>query len=348
MIRPMLGPVAPVVPRGSAVIELPRRRRGSPGRTTLVLLAGLLLALASGCKEQKTAPVATGPVLDSNTVAIVGRQVIGADQFRREVQRRGSSLTKEQKEAMLESLIRTETVYEKAVAAGLDRDPEMQARIRRIIATTYEEKQRAKLKPATAGSAEVEAYYKANTAEFMQPESIRVAGIFVRLSRKAEPAKKDEARARVEKILADAKQDPAKPTTFGDLARQHSEDQATRYQGGDNGPMSLGAVQQRWGREIATNILTLRQPGEFSGVVEAPDGLWIFKLMERQSAAPKPLAQVRELIAYRLTKTDEMRIEREFAEQMKSGLRIEINRPLVDSIVPPAASTEPPPALPGN
>ena len=308
----------------------------------------LAVVVVSGCRERPV-PVTLTPTFGSNVVAVVGDNVITTEVFAREVARRGASLTKEQKEALLESLIKTEAVYQQALKAGFDKDPEMAARIRRFLATAYEEKQRGTFKPTNPTPAELEEYLRLHTKEFTVPEQIRVAGIFMKVSRKAVPEKKEEARKKAEEILAVAKQEAAKQPSFGDLARQFSEDQATRYQGGDSGPMTPTQVEQRWDKEVSAAVLGLKQPGDFSPVVEATDGLWIFKLIEHRPAAVKPLAEVREVVAYRVGREKEAQAEKEFSLKMKSGLRVEINRPLVDSINPPAAATETtPPSLPGR
>ncbi len=160
-----------------------------------------------------------------------------------------------------------------------------------------------------------------------------------------------QRRARDAAGRAEAIQQSSVQPSFGDLARQHSEDAATRYHGGDGGWMTRGQKSHAWPQEVMTAVFALKAPGEISPVIPAPEGLYLVKLMERTEAAAAPLEQVRERIAWRLHQDRVQRGQKEFYERQKAGLRVTVHRDLLETIKlpsPPAATTPeaPPPALP--
>ena len=104
-----------------------------PARKPALLpcLATLALVL-SGCKPNL-------PSLPNDVVAKVGNRIITAQELTEEVKKRGISARNEDDVArnrreLLSSLIDDEAVVQRALDAGLDRDPEIQRRIRRLLA----------------------------------------------------------------------------------------------------------------------------------------------------------------------------------------------------------------------
>src|SRR5206468_849605 len=103
----------------------------------------------------------------------------------------------------------------------------------------------------------------------------------------------------------------------------NSEDRTSRYQGGDMGWVTRPEAESRWGTEIASMLFGLKGAGELSGVITGPDAVYIFKVMEKQAARTKPLAEVKELVAYRVTKQKEAAEQKALEEKIRSGLKIE-------------------------
>jgi hypothetical protein len=71
--------------------------------------------------------------------------------------------------------------------------------------------------------------------------------------------------------------------------------------------------------------------------------------MEKKVAGYRPLEEVAEAIRYQLTLEKRHRQQEKFHEAMTAGLKIEINRALLETIpVPPSPPHTAPPALPGS
>jgi len=319
-----------------------------------VLVPSLLLAAALalvGCRGEK--PAAQLPH-SPEVVAKVGELTISPEDLSEGFAKRAKSLGGEAgptlRQQVLDELIREKVLLNKARAAGVDRDPEMVRRWERMIVAKYEaahkpdaEKQRA---PTPA---EVEQFYQEHAADYQRPERVRVALIQIKGSAKATEEKRDELRARAETVFALAQTSGA---NFAELARLHSEDRATRYSGGDEGWMERGQTPPSWPKELADAAFALETPGVIAPLVEAGGSFYVLKLMERQGAGVRPLADVRDRILYKLKEQQRVANEERFYAEQKAGVNVEINQSALQAVPLPAPAVAKgpgaPPSLPSN
>lgn len=317
-------------------------------------VCGIAIAVATvlvGCREEK--PLSqSAPTLEN--VASVGGATISRDELAEALAKRAKSLgigaTSELKQQVLDELIREKTLLAKARAAGVDRDPELVRRWERMVVAKYEtahkpdaEKQRA---PTTV---EVEQFYREHAAEYQRPERIRVALIHVKGSAKATEEKRGELRARAERVFALAQ---ASDADFAELARLHSEDRVTRYSGGDGGWMERGQTPPSWPKELADAAFALETPSVIAPLVQAGGSFYVLKLIERQTAGVRPLAEVRDRIVHQLKEQQRVANEERFYAEQKAGLNVEINQAALQAVPLPAPavakSPGAPPSLPSN
>ncbi len=307
--------------------------------------------LLTACRQE----VATSPPPAPDYVAKVGGISITPGEFAEALNKRSKSLgtdhaSGELKQQMLDELIREKVLLAKARAAGLDRDPELVRRWERMVVARYEaahkpdaEKQRL---PAAA---EVEQFYQAHATEYQRPERIRVALIQIKGSAKATEEKRAELRERAAKVLMLVQ---APGADFAELARLHSEDRATRYSGGDGGWMERGQTPPSWPRELVDAAFTLEKAGVVAPLLEASGSFYVLKLVERQPAGFRPLAEVRERIVHKLKEQQRVANEERFYAEQKAGLNVEINQAALQAVTlpPPAVAKAPgtPPSLPSN
>jgi parvulin-like peptidyl-prolyl isomerase len=193
--------------------------------------------------------------------------------------------------------------------------------------------------------ADVENYYRNNSGEFVNPGAVRAAIIFLRGSGKMAPEKREELKQRAEMVLAEARRGKS-DADFVRLAQRHSDDQATRYRGGELQWLTRQECDAALGSGIAATLFAMSEPSSFAPLAETSDGFYILKLRERREAQPRPRVEIEEIIRYRLLRERQFRREQEFFARMKQGLDIQINRPLVDSISIPTPEQNLP-ALPG-
>jgi hypothetical protein len=105
----------------------------------------------------------------------VGEARISPEEFAREMGKRGTNFTAEQRETVLQGMIRTEALLAKAKTMGFDRDPDVAARVKRLIASAYEEKLKGPETTRTNSAAELREYYEMHAGECSSPERVRAA-----------------------------------------------------------------------------------------------------------------------------------------------------------------------------
>jgi parvulin-like peptidyl-prolyl isomerase len=299
-----------------------------------------------GCGRQP-APDANAGATDSNTVAVVGEAVITADALRAQLQQRfpeprTRELSLEQKQTVLESLLRAEALYARARATGFEQSPEMQAQIKNLVVARFLENQM----PATSVEVPdetVDAWYRANQERFAQPAAAHGAILFIAVPVNASADKRTEARRHAEALWNEARH-PAAETDFSKLVARFSDDQSSRYRGGDIGWQSAGSTSVH--PAVRDALLALEGEAEVAPLVETERGFYIVKLLERRAARQQPLAQVQKVIRREVSRESARQAEREFYDRMKQGVNIRINQELLESITLPVQPATPP-KLPG-
>jgi parvulin-like peptidyl-prolyl isomerase len=303
------------------------------GRATL-LLGMACLGLA--CRDAKTPAAAPS----TNAVAVVAGAEISVPMLQAELARQFQSApapTLAQKQAALETLIQTEALYAKAQAAGFDQTPEMAARIKQLIVTQFREAQFPAASPLPTDQ-EVEQYYRKNKDRYALPAKVRGAVIFLATPANATLEKQLEFGQRAEAVWAEA-QAAQSDVEFADVVRRHSEDQASRYRGGDIGWLNPGDARNP---ALTEALFAVEKPGQVAPLIRTSRGFFIAKVLERTEAGFQPLAEVREAIRYQLTRQQAQQAEAEFRAATTHGLSIAINQPLLESVTVPDKKVSPP------
>jgi parvulin-like peptidyl-prolyl isomerase len=292
-----------------------------------LLSAFAAAALSCGCNQQKAAA--------PKAVAEVAGNAISAETFQAVLNARSAGDTNRYaslsaKQGLLDELIVQESVYAKAKAAGFDKRADIQESVKRMIVARFQEEQMAGKLERQIADAEVKEYYDANPAQFTAPAEVRGAVIFMRISQHAEADKRAEITGRAQEILEEAKR--GKDSDFPLLVMRHSEDQATRYQGGDLG--WIGGESKPWGidKAIVDALSGLDKAGDFAPLVVTPKGVYIVKLTGKRAAALRPLAEVKERIRYILARHNRETRAEEFGAAMKANLEIHVNDALLEAM----------------
>ena len=145
-------------------------------------------------------------------------------------------------------------------------------------------------------------------------EEVRVRQILLRLGPQITAAQKAKRREQ----LANVRKQLAQGTAFGDLARIHSEDNATKASGGDMGFLARGT-----GDSTVTTTAFGLADGEISGIVETGGGLCLLKRETSRDNTPfaEVSADIRdELMAARCGELAEA-AARDFADSSYDALR---------------------------
>jgi peptidyl-prolyl cis-trans isomerase D len=127
---------------------------------------------------------------------------------------------------------------------------------------------------------EVERYYEDNRDQYSSPEQVHAAHILFKTEGKDEAAVRKTADAVLAKAKAGA--------DFAALARQYSDDEASRDKGGDLDFFGRGAMVPEF-EQVAFSL----PPGSISDLVKTQYGFHIVKVIDKRPAVTKSLEEVR-------------------------------------------------------
>jgi hypothetical protein len=143
---------------------------------------------------------------------------------------------------------------------------------------------------------------------------------------------------------------PSEIRTFGELSVDFSEDQTTRYNGGDAGWFQHVAEKYQLPSSVLNAGFVLKQPGEISELIRTTNGVYLVRLIERRLSDPRNLGATDELARHRLLLQKRKQAEAQFVAEAKSNLsitRFPENLEAIPFNEPTDASPRPVPVAPG-
>ena len=159
-------------------------------------------------------------------------------------------------------------------------------------------------------AADIEREYNNNSEQYTTPEQVRASHILLKTEGKDDAAVK----AKAEELLKQAKAG----ADFAELAKTHSEDEASAKNGGDLDYFGRGRMVPEFDQ-----VVFAMQPGTTSDVVKTQYGYHIIKLVDKKNATTRPLADVRQQL------TDQLAYQRAQAQaaDLAQNLEKQITRP---------------------
>lgn len=136
----------------------------------------------------------------------------------------------------------------------------------------------------TATEADVRDYYEANAQRFEIPKTVEASHILIRLPADADPAAVQAAERRIQDVLTQARGGK----DFAELARQYSEDEGTRNQGGSLGAFPREAMIQPFA-DVAFGL----QPGQISDPVRTRFGLHLIRVAKVNEGRSRSFDEVK-------------------------------------------------------
>lgn len=311
------------------------------GKVLKWLAMAAILALAAGCsKGDEEKPGVTKPAGGSGSeelVARVGDVSITLDDFEEQINQqnplvRSRYKSLDQKKKLLDSLVEREAMVLEARRLGLDNDPDVIRGFKKILArhlvnTEFNQK---RVKEIEIGDEMIEQYYRENIDRYHAPDKVRIHQIFL-----AAPDADKKKRAAAQKRAADLlKQLKAKETdrrVFLQLARQHSDDEATKRVGGDTNFKTRAQLEETYGKAFADAAFALKQANDLSGVVADPKGLYILRLSGKQAAIDLPLERVKGQIRTTLFARARGEAYQAFLEEVKKKVGVQVFEKAVEN-----------------
>jgi len=265
-------------------------------------LCGWLIGCQGGGAEHnndKNVKTSSG---SSEVVARVGDVTITLGQFEsylnqqnRLVRARYKSM--EQKKKLLQSLVEREAMVLEAKRLGLDKDPNVVRGLKKILARQLvnEEFNKKLAKQIEISEEQIKHFYDENHDRYHAPEKVRVHKIFIKGSKSDSQARK-QSRAKAKKLLAQLKAKPQDRRLFIQLARDNSDDVATRPIGGDTNFKTHDQLVQSNGKVFADAAFGLAKTNDISDVIEDDKGFYILRQSGKQPPIDLPLDKVKQQI----------------------------------------------------
>jgi peptidyl-prolyl cis-trans isomerase C len=300
-------------------------------RTSLSLL---LLGLGLGaCQPQVTTTPGEFPSTNTESVATVNGQKVPAEmldaimrslppQVKAQIEMMGDS------SPLVESLVASELLYQKAIEAGVHNKPLVQQDMAMAVRTALAEAMVRDVVAERLTDQRIQQYYDEHQVQFAQPQ-LQLAHIMFM----------DMAKAEQVKTELDGGGD------FAALAQANSKDTMTAAKGGEIGwlelkqlaPQMRGAIQSAAKGDVVGPI-------EMGGGSPMGSTIHIFKVLDRRDA--KPLDEVKEQISAELEQT----IRQEYLEELREAAVIveTYKQPKAEEPAAPDAAPVEPEAAPAE
>ncbi|GAB4299404.1 MAG: peptidylprolyl isomerase [Thiohalomonadaceae bacterium] len=165
------------------------------------------------------------------------------------------------------------------------------------------------------GEDELRARYQSNLALYTVPEERQARHILIQVAADADAAADAAARARAENLLGQIRAG----ASFADVARKESQDSVSAAEGGDLGFFGRGVMDKSF--EDAVFAL---QPGQLSEPVRSAFGYHLIKLEAVRGGTTKPFAEVREQL---LAEIRNERAEQQYYEQAEQLANLTYEHP---------------------
>ncbi|MBT3376744.1 MAG: hypothetical protein HN742_14800 [Lentisphaerae bacterium] len=314
-----------------------------------VLVGAVAVGLTVFCLRPK--PVQGPPRSVDPIVARVGDRVITATSFSHAMVRRGGrNPASVDRDALLEEMIERETMLLRATERKLHEDPDLiRSHQNLLIGKLRSRELEPSLRKTAISEEEGRTHYATNVAEFTQAAKARLSILFMALHRTTSEQKRERTMGRM-KEGRDLTVAENPDRGFGSLAINYSEDQSTRYKGGDIGWIVEGKAT-RWESAVTEAGLALKSIGDVSEIITTEKGIYLVRLTDRRPSVVTPFERVEARIRHKLLLEKRKSTEKAFKAEVRQGVPIETFPDVVKAIpVPkssqPTSGTAAPPPLP--
>ncbi len=224
----------------------------------------------------------------------------------------------ERRREFLDNLVRYELLVYEARRRGYANEPEVLHTQRNLmIQELIKQEVDVPLENSEVSDEEVKAAYEANPTEFDRPAQVRVSHILI----------KDRKRA--QKTLADAK--GADRSNFAALARERSEDEDSKADGGNLGFFTVDDEKPSKAlRDAAFSIQTVGKV--YPELVEDNAGFHILMLTGKRAELKRTYEQAQRAIRHKLTRERKDAAMEALTERLRSEIEVEIDYDALEDV----------------
>ena len=181
-------------------------------------------------------------------------------------------------------------------------------------------------KAVTVPEEDLRTYYAQNASRYTVAEERRASHILINAGSDMPAAERSKAKARAEALLAEVRKNPA---SFAEVARKNSQDPGSAERGGDLDFFGRGSMVKPF-----EDAVFAMKPGEISNVIESDFGYHIITLTGVRGGQKKAFEEVRPEIEAAVRKSLAQRRWAEAAEQFTNTVYEQSDslQPVVDKL----------------
>lgn len=279
-------------------------------RWVIILFATLLSSCGGGNggarnEAPKARPYPAPQVAKTGEVlAKAGEVVITTEELTQRLSQQGSTIMErmndpQRRKQFLQEQVRFELIAQDAWAKGLQDHPDVIQDLKKVMVQRYiKEELERRTSDIKISDTDLANAYDAAHDEFNKPETVRLSQIVRRV---ASDADRKKAHALLEKLKADilAQEKRNKPNAFAEAARDNSEDEGTRFGGGELQFMSRKDLEAKYGPEVAKVAFEQTQVGDMV-IADATDAAVLFKKTGLRRAVVRTLEMVKQQVRARI------------------------------------------------
>lgn len=162
---------------------------------------------------------------------------------------------------------------------------------------------------------EVRAYYQQNARELGGDRQAHLRQILIAVPDGASDADAEQKKHVAEKVLELARGG----TSFVELAKQYSDDDATKASGGDLGFIGKGVLVDALDEAVAA-----MEPGDVRGPIRTSRGWVVLQLVERKAADLRPFDEVKEQLRRQLYDQQVQKAQASWLKELRKKAHVDI------------------------
>lgn len=308
-----------------------------------IMMIGLFVFSSCG---KKTSSKALETENQMEPVATVGNYKITAQELKDEGQRRAiKGMPPLDKNELLDAMIERLAVLNQAIESKIGESPEVRRELDNLLVSKYvAREQEGRIQAASVNDQECREYYDENLSDFTSKSMYRLSILKLSPGKLASETKVGEVRSRMQAARKMAMENPAPggrgPASrgFGSLSIRFSEDQGSRYKGGDLGWRVVGAKDPVWPEKLLLEAQKMKK-GEVSKIIEDQNGsLYLVMKTDERPEKIKPFEEVRALIRSKMIRLKREEIRSSFVQKTITAAGVSINKKILDGIVIPSVN----------
>ncbi len=286
------------------------RKNGMRGGAALALIA-----LCVSCSKEEPVAEEVPPVLVQlkNGFEITLND-LDVEMIR--IRESGASVPSETE--LLDRMIQFHAQVQKASFQGLENDPEVRRRLDKVLLRALRKKEMGVLDTKVSDE-ELRQVYESEVINYTKPATDRLAMLVLKVGKSATSEKREGIISRMEEAKMRAEQQPARkgrgPSLqgFSQLSLSHSDDQISRYRGGDIGWSSRTQPSARVPEAVWRVGIDLEK-GAVSDVIETDGAFYLIKKTDTRPETVTPLEKVTSSIRMQIIEDRRKKLEANYLD----------------------------------